>query len=296
MNAALERAGRQHRGEARPCALPARASAPTWGRMTRFIPFLNRPPLVSVIRLSGMIASGQRGLNDAGTAQMIERAFRRGKPKAVALVINSPGGSPVQSALIAARIRRLSEEHDVPVTAFVEDLAASGGYWLACAADDIVVDANSIVGSIGVISASFGLQDFIARHGVERRVHTAGESKSFMDPFQPEKSEDVARLKALQEQIHVNFIDHVKTRRGARLDSETPLFTGDVWVGQKAIDVGLADEIGHLAAVMKARFGDKTRFAVHGPRRGLFRRFGLSAVEAATSGLEERALWARYGL
>ncbi|MFD0981751.1 S49 family peptidase [Tropicimonas aquimaris] len=264
--------------------------------MMRPLPFLNRNPLVSVIRLDGLISAGQRGLNNAGTGAMIERAFTRGKPKAVALVINSPGGSPSQSSLIAARIRRLSEEKNIPVTAFVEDAAASGGYWLACAADDIIVDENSIVGSIGVISASFGLQDFISRFGVERRVHTAGESKSFLDPFQPERAEDVARLKDLQEQIHGNFIAHVQTRRGDKLDKETRLFTGDVWVGRKAVDVGLADEVGHLVPVMKRRYGDKTKFAVHGPRRSLLRRLGISAGAEVVAGLEERALWARYGL
>ncbi len=266
------------------------------GAMRRFLPFLRQAPLVSVIRLNGVISSGQRGLNDAATAEMIERAFSRGKPRAVALVINSPGGSPSQSSLIAARIRRLAEEKDVPVTAFVEDVAASGGYWLACAADEIIVDANSIVGSIGVISASFGLQDLIARFGVERRVHTAGKSKSFLDPFQAEKDEDVARLRDLQDQIHDNFITHVKTRRGKRLDGDDGLFTGDVWVGAKSVEVGLADGVGHLVAVMKERYGKKTRFSVHGPRRGLLRRFGISLAAEAAAGLEERALWARYGL
>ncbi|SFC93396.1 S49 family peptidase [Tropicimonas isoalkanivorans] len=264
--------------------------------MIRFLPFMNRPPLVSVIRLNGMIAAGRRGLNDAGTSTMIERAFSRGKPKAVAVVINSPGGSPSQSSLIASRIRRLAEEKDIPVTAFVEDLAASGGYWLACAADDIIVDENSIVGSIGVISASFGLQDFISRFGVERRVHTAGESKSFLDPFQPEKEDDVARLKALQEQIHQNFIAHVRSRRGTRLDGTVPLFTGDIWVGRQAVDVGLADGVGHVVQVMKERYGKKTRFSVHGPKRGLLSRLGLAAADGISTGLEERALWARYGL
>ncbi len=270
--------------------------APTWVGMKRFLPFLDRKPLVSVIRLTGMIASGQRGLNDAGTAPMIERAFARGKPKAVALVINSPGGSPAQSSLIAARIRRLAEEKSVPVVAFVEDAAASGGYWLACAADEIFVDENSIVGSIGVISASFGLQEFIARHGVERRVHTAGKSKSFLDPFRPEQEDDVRRLRQLQDQIHENFISHVKARRGDRLDAGRELFTGEVWVGAAAIDAGLADGVGHVAEVMKARFGDKVRFAVHGPKRGLLRRFGLSVTDQLGAALEERALWTRLGL
>ncbi|WP_116132500.1 S49 family peptidase [Tropicimonas sp. IMCC34043] len=264
--------------------------------MKHFLPFLPKPPVVSVVRLSGMIAQGARGLNDSGTADMIERAFRRSKPVAVALVINSPGGSPAQSSLIAARIRRLADEKRIPVTAFVEDLAASGGYWLACAADDIVVDENSLVGSIGVISASFGLQDLIAKVGVERRVHAAGESKSFLDPFRPERPEDVARLTALQEQIHQNFIAHVKTRRGDRLDQARALFTGEVWVGDRAIEAGLADAVGHLVPVMKQRHGDKVRFAVYGPRRGLLRRFGIEAVAGLSAELEERALWARHGL
>jgi serine protease SohB len=264
--------------------------------MKRFIPFVKKGPLVSVIRLNGMIAAGPRGLNDASTAPLIERAFSRGKPAAVALVINSPGGSPAQSSLIAARIRRLAEEKSLPVTAFVEDAAASGGYWLACAADDIVADQNSIVGSIGVISASFGAQDLIARIGIERRVHTSGRSKSFLDPFKPEQDEDVARLLDLQEQIHETFIAHVKARRGARLTDHEDLFSGRVWVGRGAVDVGLADGVGHLVPTMKERHGDKVRFAVHGPRRSLLRRFGLEAAAQLSAGLEERALGSRYGL
>ena len=258
--------------------------------------FLTQAPVVAVIRLSGMIAAGARGLNDAGTAPVIERAFSRGKPKAVALAINSPGGSPTQSSLIAARIRRLADEKKVPVTAFVEDVAASGGYWLACAADDIVVDRNSILGSIGVISASFGLHEAIGRIGVERRVYTAGNSKSFLDPFQPEKPEDVARLRSLQDRIHGNFIAHVRERRGTKLDPETDYFNGDIWVGEDAVQVGLADGVGHLADEMKRRFGKSTRFAAYGPRRSFLRRLGMDAAGAALGSVEERALWARYGL
>jgi serine protease SohB len=264
-------------------------------RMIRFIPFLKSPPFVAVIRLSGMISSGPRGLNDAALAPVIDRAFRRGKPSAVALVINSPGGAPVQTALIAARIRRLSQEKGVPVHAFVEDVAASGGYWLATAADQIWIDESSVVGSIGVISASFGFHELLARQGIERRVHTAGGSKSFLDPFKPEKPEDVARLKALQEPIHQSFIAQVKARRGARL-AEGDLFTGEVWVGWQAVQQGLADGIGHLVPKMKELFGDKVRFAVFGPRRSLFQRFGVRLIDDAISSIEERALWARYGL
>ena len=183
--------------------------------MKRWIPFLKSAPTVAVLRLSGAIgASGRGALNDQSLAPTIEKAFARGKPAAVALVINSPGGSPVQSSLIGARIRRLAEEKEVPVIAFVEDVAASGGYWLAVAADEIYADRNSILGSIGVIYASFGAHELLSKHGVERRVHTAGQSKSMLDPFRPEKPEDVDRLKDLLEQTHENFIAHVKERRG----------------------------------------------------------------------------------
>lgn len=266
--------------------------------MKRFIPFLASEPLVAVIRLHGSIASGTRAgvLNDVALVPVIERAFRKGKPKAIALSINSPGGSPAQSSLIAARIRRLADEREVPVHAFVEDVAASGGYWLACAADDIWLDDSSIAGSIGVISASFGLHDFIGRHGIERRVHTAGKDKSMLDPFRPEREEDVARLKGLQAQIHDSFIAHVKARRGDRLAEDAEIFTGEFWVGQKAVDLGLADGIAHLVPKMKELYGDKTRFAVHGPRRGLFQRLGAQVVDEALGQVEDRAAWARFGL
>ncbi|MFW5881801.1 MAG: S49 family peptidase, partial [Roseicyclus sp.] len=227
---------------------------------------------------------------------LVERAFRRGKPVAVALAINSPGGSPVQSSLIASRIRRLAEEKMLPVHAFVEDVAASGGYWLACAGDRIWADTSSILGSIGVISAGFGFQEAIAKIGVERRVHTAGESKAILDPFRPEKQEDVARLKALQGDIHEAFIAHVKTRRGERLSDDPELFTGAFWTGARSVELGLADGIGHLVPKMKELFGDKTRFAVYGPKRGFFGRVGLGLASELASGLEERAAYARFGL
>lgn len=265
--------------------------------MMRFLPFVDRAPRVAVIRLHGAIASGARGrINDAAFAGLIERAFRRGKPAAVALSINSPGGSPVQSSLIAARIRRLADEKSVPVYAFVEDVAASGGYWLACAADAIYADRTSIVGSIGVIMASFGAHDFIARHGIERRVYTSGENKSQLDPFRPENPEDVARIKAIGGDIHEAFIDHVKRARGERLKDDPALFTGEFWTGARAEALGLVDGIGHLVPVMKQRFGDKTRFMVYGPRRSILRRFGASLVGDALGVVEDRSLWARYGL
>lgn len=264
--------------------------------MSKLLPFVKSPPRVAVIRLAGVIAAGRRGsLNDAALAPVIERAFRKGKPAGVALVVNSPGGAPVQTALIAGRIRRLAEEKGVKVHAFVEDVAASGGYWLACAADDIWIDASSVVGSIGVISSSFGFPDFLARHGIERRVHTAGASKSFLDPFQPEKPEDVARLKALQAPIHAAFIAQVKSRRGARL-AEGDLFTGEVWVGAQAVEKGLADGIAHPVPKLKELYGEKVKLIAYGPRRGLLRRFGAEAMAEALAAVEDRALWARYGL
>ena len=264
--------------------------------MTLSLPFLSRPPVVSVVRLSGAIAARSRALSDEAVAPLLERAFRRGKPAAVALVINSPGGSPVQSSMIGARIRRLAEDRKVPVTAYVEDVAASGGYWLASAADDIVVDESSIVGSIGVIYASFGFVRAIDRLGVERRVHTAGKSKSFLDPFRPESTDDLARLKALQEPIHRAFIDHVKARRGAKLPEGRDLFTGDIWVGRQAVEVGLADRVGHLVPDMKARFGDKVRFTVLGRRRPLLSRFGIGLAEDLAQAAEDRLAFARFGL
>ena len=256
-----------------------------------------RPPTVAVIRLSGMISSGPRGpLSDEAIGPAIERAFRKGKPVAVALVINSPGGSPVQSSLIAARIRRLSQDKNIPVTAFVEDVAASGGYWLACAADDIHADESSIVGSVGVISAGFGAHVLLARQGVERRVHTAGKSKSMLDPFRPEDPADVERLEGLLGDIHTAFIDHVKARRGDRLKPQVPLFEGDVWLARRALELGMIDGIGHIVPVMKARHGDKVRFRRYGPRRGLLQRFGSAMIGDVAGWIEERAAFARFGL
>ncbi len=265
--------------------------------MKRWIPFLKKPPTVAVVRLSGVIGAGARGqLSDQALAPILEKAFSRGKPAAVALELNSPGGSPVQSALIGARIRRLADEKGVPVLAFVEDVAASGGYWLAAAADEIFADESSIVGSIGVISAGFGAHEFLTRQGIERRVHTAGKSKSMMDPFKPENPEDVARLTGLLGQIHSNFIEHVQARRGDKLDQEQELFTGEVWLGKDAKEVGLIDGIGHLVPMLKDRFGKKVRLRRYGMRKSMFQRFGATVAQDALSGLEERAHYARFGL
>ena len=262
--------------------------------MRNLIPFLKKPPLVPVIRLQGTIGIGRNALSDAALAPVIEKAFRL-KPAAVALAINSPGGSAVQSSLIAARIRRLAEEKGVPVHAFVEDVAASGGYWLACAADQIWVDDSSLVGSIGVIFASFGFPEFMARHGIERRVVTAGKSKSLADPFLPAKPEDAERLRALSAPVHAAFIAHVKARRGARL-ADADLFHADIWVGAQAADLGLVDGIAHLVPKMKELHGDKVRLLPMGQKKGLLSRFGLNIAEDLILTAEERALWARYGL
>ena len=261
------------------------------------LPFIKSHPTVAVIRLAGAIGMAGRGsLSDAGMAPIIEKAFSRGKPDAVALEINSPGGSPVQSSLIGARIRRLAEEKNIPVFAFVEDVAASGGYWLAAVADEIWADDSSVIGSIGVISAGFGAHVFLARQGVERRVYTAGKSKSMLDPFSPEKPEDVTRLKEILNDIHGTFIAHIKSRRGDKLDQKKDLFTGEIWVGHKAQEVGLIDGIGHLQPKMKERFGDKVRFRRYGIRKPFLQKFGLQLTQDALAGLEERAQYARFGL
>lgn len=271
--------------------------------------FRNPPPLIPVVRLEGIIGRGRpgrgQGLSLAELAGPIEKAFAMDDAPAVALIINSPGGSPVQSALIAARIRDLAEEKKKPVLAFVEDVAASGGYWLACAADEIFADASSIVGSIGVIAATFGFNDLIGRWGIERRVYTAGERKMMLDPFQPEKEADVARVRELQHRIHQDFIAHVRSRRADKLaDDSQQLFNGDIWVGGEALDLGLIDGIGHLRPILRERFGDKVKMKILGPQRGLLRRIGLmdsatmgqAAISGAVAAVEERALWQRYGL
>src|SRR5471030_2806364 len=273
-----------------------------------------RGPTVPVVRLTGVIAAGgmlgQRGLSIEVAAPLLTKAFGMRGAKAVALSINSPGGSPVQSALIAQRIRLLAQEKSLPVIAFVEDVAASGGYWLACAADEIIADPASIVGSIGVVSSGFGFQDLIARYGIERRVHTSGESKSMLDPFQPEKAEDVERLKRLQSEIHDGFKDWVRERRGTRLKGgDSLLFTGEFWTGKRGLELGLVDSLGELRTTLQQRYGDKVRLPVITARRGLLSRlrFG-SRLDFGSSGgfdtigpstlaaIEERAHWQRFGL
>jgi len=271
-----------------------------------FWAFWRRRPIVPVIRLAGLIGSlplRGAGLSLTGLERAIERAFAVRRAPAVALAINSPGGSAVQAALIAGRIRTLAERNQRPVLAFVEDVAASGGYWLATAADEILVDPSSILGSIGVISASFGFAQAIERLGIERRVHTAGARKSFLDPFRPERAEDLALLAELQGDIHERFKEQVRTRRAGRLKAaEAELFDGRVWTGVRAVAVGLADGLGELRTTLEERFGADVRVRlVNPPRPRLLSRMGLGtlAAEAAAEGLallEERALRARLGL
>ena len=259
-----------------------------------------------VVRLSGVIAAGgllgSRGLSIESVAPLLARAFSLRGAKAVALAINSPGGSPVQSALIAQRIRLLAAEKKLPVIAFVEDVAASGGYWLACAADEIIADPASIVGSIGVISSGFGFHDLIARFGVERRVHTSGERKGMLDPFRPENPDDVERLKRLQAEIHDSFKDWVRQRRGTRLkDDDALLFSGEFWTAKRGLEMGLVDGLGELRAMLQARYGAKVHLPVMAPRRRFLQRFGLGgSIESVgpemLAALDERAHWQRFGL
>ncbi|MCC6304514.1 MAG: S49 family peptidase [Rhodobacteraceae bacterium] len=269
--------------------------------MRRFLsrfPLLGLAPRVNVLRLQGVIGSGGRfgsGMTDAALAPLIERAFRSGGPRAVAIVVNSPGGSPVQSSLIAARIRRLAGERGLPVHAFVEDVAASGGYWLATAGDDIFVDATSLVGSIGVVSAGFGLAGLLGKAGVERRLHTAGRAKALLDPFLPETAGDVARLRALIEPIHAAFIAHVRARRGGRLADHPDLFTGEVFTGTHAVELGLADGVAHLVPRLQDLYGRRVVLRAYGRPRGWLARLGAGLAAEALAAVEERAAFARYG-
>lgn len=271
--------------------------------------FRERRPRVAVVRLSGAIGAVmpfRSGLSLASAAPMLERAFAMPRLRAVAIVVNSPGGSPVQSHLIYKRIRALAAEKKVPVLVFVEDVAASGGYMLACAGDEIVADPSSIVGSIGVISASFGFERLIERLGVERRVHTAGENKAMLDPFRPEDPKDVERLKRIQGEVHRMFVGLVRESRGGRLKEAPDLFTGAVWAGAEARDLGLVDALGDLRSVLRKRYGRKVDIRVVPPARPSFLARWLARPGFAPEALvdpggvigavEERAMWARWGL
>jgi serine protease SohB len=264
------------------------------------------PPIVPVVRLAGVIGTVsplRSGLTLNGVAPLLERAFRWPDAKAVALVINSPGGSAAQSSLIHTRVRALAAERTLPVHVFVEDVAASGGYWLACGGDEIHVDTTSILGSIGVVTASFGFPELLNRIGVERRLYTTGPYKAMLDPFRPERATDVERLKEIQADLFDSFKTLVRARRGAKLKAaETELFTGAVWSGRRAVEMGLADDIGDIRQILRARYGEKVQMPAVGARRGwLARRLRPETAAgdwagAALAALEERALWARYGL
>jgi signal peptide peptidase SppA len=283
--------------------------------LLRFLPierFRHPPPVVAVLRLNGVIGlRGRRGLSLAGKAGAIERAFKLSGLAAVALAINSPGGSPVQSALIFRRIRQLAEEKNVPVLAFAEDVAASGGYWLALAGDEIYAEDTSILGSIGVVSGGFGFSELLRRIGISRRLYTAGARKAMLDPFLAEEPKGIERLEALQRDIHGSFKDIVRLRRGARLkgDDDT-LFNGDVFTGRGALANGLIDGIGELRGTLRARFGDKVQLRVVDPEK---RRFSLGLPRLGGGGdgsgaspgellgdllasVEERLIWSRFGL
>jgi len=267
-----------------------------------------RRPVVSVLRFEGVIMPRQRrgGVSLASHAAAIEKAFRVSGLVAVAIVVNSPGGSPVQSALLYRRIRQLAEEKRVPVIAFAEDVAASGGYWLALAGDEIFGEETSLLGSIGVISAGFGFYQLIGRLGIERRLHAAGERKSLLDPFLPEEPSDVARLTALQQDIHQSFKEHVRLRRAGKIDeADETLFTGDVVTGRMAVRSGLIDGIGEVRTVMRARYGDKVKLRPVASQRRRWPflsrlpfvgREPVSLIGEVVDWIETRLLWAKFGL
>src|SRR5246127_5711168 len=294
-----------------------RRRLPDWiDKLMEFVPArLRRGTAVGpVVRLSGLIGAVtplRPGMSLAGVARTLERAFAMKNAKAVALVINSPGGSPVQSRQIYLRIKQLATEKKLPVLVFVEDVAASGGYMIACAGDEIFCAPSSILGSIGVVGGSFGFQEAIKKIGVERRLYTAGERKATLDPFLPENPDDVARLKAIQRDIHAIFIALVKASRGARLKGpDEELFTGEYWAGDRSVALGLADGIGDLRSTLRARYGEKVVTPLVAPASGMLAGlFGRRAPGAGAlaldglaglpddliSALETRAIWAKFG-
>jgi len=278
--------------------------------------FRSSVPIVSVVRMEGVIASGRAGfrssqMNMETLSDPLDRAFKVPEVKAVILLINSPGGSPVQSSLIAKRVRALSDEKEVPVFAFAEDVAASGGYWLACSADEIYADTSSIIGSIGVIFTGFGFQELIKRYGIERRVYASGDHKGALDPFLSENNDDVERLKKAQEGIHESFKDLVRSRRFGKIDaSEEKLFTGEFWTGVQALELGLIDGIGDWRSVIRERFGSKVKFNIIPQKKSWLKdRLGIGSrissenllssngwVDTAIGNIEERLIWGRFGL
>jgi signal peptide peptidase SppA len=294
------------------------SNRPGWiDRAMEYVPARLRrgTAVVPVVRLSGVIGAVtplRPGMSLSGVARTLERAFATKNAKAVALVINSPGGSPVQSRQIYLRIRQLAAEKKLPVLVFVEDVAASGGYMIACAGDEIFCDPSSILGSIGVVGGSFGFEELIKKIGIERRLYTAGAHKAMLDPFLPENPDDVARVKALQREIHAIFITLVKSSRGERLKrADDELFTGEYWAGETSVTLGLADAIGDLRSTLRARYGDKVQMPVIAAATGMLsgllgrRSAGAAALgqldglaglpEELISALETRAIWAKFG-
>jgi len=283
--------------------------------LKRLVPkrFQKKGVVIPVVRLHGPIMSGgsrfRPALNLSSVAGQLEKAFGMKDSPAVALSINSPGGSPVQSRMIYDRIRALAEEKNKRVLVFVEDVAASGGYMIAIAGDEIIADATSIVGSIGVVSGGFGFPELLKKIGVERRVYTAGENKVILDPFQPEKESDIEYLKTLQLEIHEIFIDMVKARRSTVLADDPAIFSGLFWTGRKGLELGLVDRLGGLREEIKTRYGKDARLELIGAQKGLFGRraagigafaapdqIAVQAVAGLAETLEEKALWGRYGL
>lgn len=267
--------------------------------------FRDPPPQVGVLRLEGVIGTSRLrrgGITLAGYERVIAKLFAARNLKAVAILVNSPGGSPVQSSLVARRIRDLAEENEVPVIAFCEDMAASGGYWLACAGDEIFADPSSLVGSVGVIYSGFGFSDLLERYGIERRLHTIGERKGMLDPFSDERPEDVERLRELHENVFDSFREYVRERRKGRLKApEDELFTGDIWTGRQALEIGLVDGLGEMRSEMRRRFGERVRFHRVGVRPGFLARLrgglriGIDPRELLDT-LEEWASWQRFRL
>lgn len=284
-------------------ALTEKPMAPWYARL-----FGRDQTVIPVVRLQGSISSEQRPgrINIATAGPLLRRAFRTPRAPAVAIIVNSPGGSAVQSRLVAKYIRDLAGEHRKKVLVFTEDVAASGGYFIATAGDEIIADPSSIVGSIGVIMASFGFVDAIQRLGVERRLYTAGKSKSTLDPFLPAKQDDVDRIKQLELDIHEIFIDWVKSRRGAKLAADKDLFTGEFWTAKRALDLGLVDSLGDLHATLRERYGKNVRLKPIAPKRGLiamprlpFLGTGDEPADLAGSviaAIEDRLAWSRFGL
>jgi len=262
-----------------------------------------RKDVVAVVKLHGVITPtpsplARGSINLAAVESALTRAFAHERLKAVALQINSPGGAPTQSGLVAERIRQLADEKNIPVLAFAEDVAASGGYWLACAADEIYAHRTSMVGSIGVISGGFGFTGLLERFGIERRLHTAGANKSRLDPFSPEKPEDVEWLKKMHGQLHELFVDWVTERRGDRLSGSDDLFNGDVWLGARAVELGLIDGVGSLRQVITERYPD-AEISVAEPKKPLLARLGIGAPAAASAlldAVQHKAAWSRFGL